>query len=402
MRTPMRRVLQYGAVVVLLSLLAVPLFAADSILLGGLNRHGIAGQVIRVPVVVKDVAATPAGADQASPDDQIRYISVKATFSTDSLVAACGTSPNCSFIEAGIAPTLNVLADINDPCGALDGTPNIPCYFKSVTVQSVPNTISYIVAFSAPLVTHTTAQRGDLIGYMKLKLSPTFPGGGTVTITPTTAEAYLSGYDVYSNDGNPSSDETVANTNLTVSTYQPADADNSGTIAQADLTKVITDLQSVPGSNVTGTNFRDDCDADGKITGADVLCVFTELNPNVNAGFQKQLLDIDNDGNVDAATDGIILLRLAFGFVGTDVTTNALAPGAKRTNPTEIEAYYTALNAAMDIDKNASTDAATDMIMILRYMFGFVGTDISTSAIGSGATRNAAGIESYLNALNVQ
>ena len=43
-------------------------------------------------------------------------------------------------------------------------------------------------------------------------------------------------------------------------------------------------------------------------------------------------LDIDGDGNLDALTDGLLMLRAMFGLTGTAVTNSAVAPGASRAN----------------------------------------------------------------------
>jgi hypothetical protein len=58
-------------------------------------------------------------------------------------------------------------------------------------------------------------------------------------------------------------------------------------------------------------------------------------------------MDIDNNGEVDALTDALILLRATFGFTGAVVTTNALGPGAKRTSWSEIQTY---LNSSCGTD----------------------------------------------------
>jgi hypothetical protein len=49
--------------------------------------------------------------------------------------------------------------------------------------------------------------------------------------------------------------------------------------------------------------------------------------------------DIDNDTNVDAATDGILILRYLLGLRGTALIQGAVAPGAPRNSAADIEAY---------------------------------------------------------------
>ena len=50
-------------------------------------------------------------------------------------------------------------------------------------------------------------------------------------------------------------------------------------------------------------------------------------------------LDIDGDGNVLALTDGLILIRYLFGFTGYQLTAGAISREATRVTPTEIESY---------------------------------------------------------------
>lgn len=51
----------------------------------------------------------------------------------------------------------------------------------------------------------------------------------------------------------------------------------------------------------------------------------------------------------------------------------------------------------MDVDQNGQVDALTDGLMLLRYMFGLRGAALIQGALGSGAARNTAAlIEAYL------
>jgi hypothetical protein len=51
----------------------------------------------------------------------------------------------------------------------------------------------------------------------------------------------------------------------------------------------------------------------------------------------------------------------------------------------------------MDIDQNGQVDALTDGLMLLRYMFGLRGAALIQGALGPGAARNtSAPIEAYL------
>jgi hypothetical protein len=53
--------------------------------------------------------------------------------------------------------------------------------------------------------------------------------------------------------------------------------------------------------------------------------------------------DIDGNGNVDALTDGLMLLRYLFGLSGASLIDSAVATGATRSTAADIEAYIQSL-----------------------------------------------------------
>ena len=55
------------------------------------------------------------------------------------------------------------------------------------------------------------------------------------------------------------------------------------------------------------------------------------------------ILDIDANGSFDALTDGLIILRYAFGLTGENLVSGAVAGDAMRTDPADIEAYIETL-----------------------------------------------------------
>ena len=57
----------------------------------------------------------------------------------------------------------------------------------------------------------------------------------------------------------------------------------------------------------------------------------------------------------------------------------------------------------MDIDDDGTTQALTDGLLLIRYLFGFRGDALISNAIGQGATRtDAATIEAHLNEMMTQ
>jgi hypothetical protein len=56
-----------------------------------------------------------------------------------------------------------------------------------------------------------------------------------------------------------------------------------------------------------------------------------------------KILDIDANGSFDALSDGLIILRYAFGLRGDNLITGAISENAMRTNAADIEAYIESL-----------------------------------------------------------
>jgi uncharacterized protein (DUF1800 family) len=100
--------------------------------------------------------------------------------------------------------------------------------------------------------------------------------------------------------------------------------------------------------------------------------------------------DVDGDGEYDALTDGLLLLRGMFGLTGDSLIAGAIAPNAAYTSSTVIAARIDRLSALLDIDGNGQVDALTDGLVILRYLFGLRGDALVSGVIASDATVTAA------------
>ena len=109
-------------------------------------------------------------------------------------------------------------------------------------------------------------------------------------------------------------------------------------------------------------------------------------------------LDIDSDGQTGALTDGLLILRHLFGFSGSTLTDGAVALGASRSSPEAVREYLQVNVAELDIDGDSETDALTDGLLILRYLFGFRGDTLVSAALSGSASRSVPNdIESYLS-----
>ncbi|MFP6726189.1 MAG: hypothetical protein VCB63_04995, partial [Alphaproteobacteria bacterium] len=109
--------------------------------------------------------------------------------------------------------------------------------------------------------------------------------------------------------------------------------------------------------------------------------------------------DIDLDGETAALSDGLLVLRRLFSFEGTTLTSGAVTGTATRSDAATIASYLDDNSGHVDIDGNGSTEALTDGLLLLRYLFGFEGSTLIAGVIGTGATRTTADeIKTYINA----
>ena len=114
--------------------------------------------------------------------------------------------------------------------------------------------------------------------------------------------------------------------------------------------------------------------------------------------------DIDNNGQADALTDGLLFLRYAFGLTGDALVSGVVASDAQHTTASDIEQELaTVYDSSGDIDGNGSVDALSDGLLVLRYLFGLDGDTLTAGVIGSGATvTDSAALETYLSTLMPQ
>jgi|GEM_PF-3359901 len=118
-------------------------------------------------------------------------------------------------------------------------------------------------------------------------------------------------------------------------------------------------------------------------------------------------IDIDGDNSADALTDGILILRSMFGIDSTALVSGALSTGATYSDPSDITYRISLLGDRLDIDGDGQIDALTDGLLILRYLFGLTGSSLTDSVIstclGACEDRRSSGeIESYLKALSTR
>jgi hypothetical protein len=112
-------------------------------------------------------------------------------------------------------------------------------------------------------------------------------------------------------------------------------------------------------------------------------------------------LDIDGDGKVLPHTDVLMLVRTLLDMPAPDVVAGATGTGATRFTNFTVPPYVAQVLAedgglALDIDGNGSVDLNTDLVLLMRYLIGMRDSNLTASALGVGATRNATQIATYV------
>ena len=111
-------------------------------------------------------------------------------------------------------------------------------------------------------------------------------------------------------------------------------------------------------------------------------------------------LDIDGNGQYDALTDGLLLLRGMFLLSGDSLISDAVASDAVYKTSGEVASRIDMLGDLVDIDGNGTVDALTDGLVILRYLFNLRGDVLINDVIASDAmVKTAEDVEAKIEAL---
>ena len=141
----------------------------------------------------------------------------------------------------------------------------------------------------------------------------------------------------------------------------------------------------------------------GDCTGASCVLSNVTAARSVTASFVPTL---NIDGS-DAATryhplvDGLIVVRYMQGVRGPALTAGTSVAGSTVNDPALMATYLSSMGALLDIDGNGTIDPATDGLLIIRYMLGLRGENLVANALGTAPrTRSTAvEIETWLAAL---
>jgi glucose/arabinose dehydrogenase len=107
-------------------------------------------------------------------------------------------------------------------------------------------------------------------------------------------------------------------------------------------------------------------------------------------------LDIDLNGSFNAATDGILLIRYLLGFRGDGLIDGAVGANANRSAADDIESYLADSLSEFDVDGASGVSVFRDGVLALRYLLGLPNAALTS---GTGATNSAARIRASLDDL---
>ncbi len=84
----------------------------------------------------------------------------------------------------------------------------------------------------------------------------------------------------------------------------------------------------------------------------------------------QSMLDVDGNANFDALTDGLLFIRYMFGSRSESLIANAVANNCTQCSAAELEPILEqfATDGTSDIDNNGDVDALTDGLLIICYL----------------------------------
>ena len=96
--------------------------------------------------------------------------------------------------------------------------------------------------------------------------------------------------------------------------------------------------------------------------------------------------DFDGSGEADALTDGLIMLRYSFGLRGESMAEGAMHPESVMSAE-QVEQRMVSASKIADIDNDGQIDALTDGLLLLRHLFAVGDEGLTHGAVGSKASR---------------
>jgi hypothetical protein len=98
--------------------------------------------------------------------------------------------------------------------------------------------------------------------------------------------------------------------------------------------------------------------------------------------------DVDRNDVVGALTDAVVIVRRLFAFSGGALVAAAIGAGAQQTDPGEVAAQIDSIRDFMlDLDDDGEEQPLTDGLLLLRYLFGFRDDPLIAGALGPDCDR---------------
>ena len=127
-----------------------------------------------------------------------------------------------------------------------------------------------------------------------------------------------------------------------------------------------------------------------KISIVFVALILVVSSVNADSRLEVGDWDIDDDGRADALTDGLLFLRYAFELRGDALISGLISSSSEYTTASDIERELALVyDASGDIDGDGNVDALTDGLLLLRYLFGLSGETLTVGVVANGATRTS-------------
>lgn len=131
-----------------------------------------------------------------------------------------------------------------------------------------------------------------------------------------------------------------------------------------------------------------------------LIIILMLLSLSATIAYANFDLDVDDDGKTEALTDGLLVIRYLFGFSGESLVAGAVSNDAARSKAADIEAYLKADEIQLDVDGDGEVTALTDGLLIIRSLFGFSGSSLSAGAIAPNAARtDGPAVATYLETI---
>jgi hypothetical protein len=108
----------------------------------------------------------------------------------------------------------------------------------------------------------------------------------------------------------------------------------------------------------------------------------------VTVNVVRNLLDIDENGVADALTDGLTIMKYAFGIRNESIFGESIAADSTLIY-SQIESKLNLNSLVFDIDGDGHLSPLSDGLLILRYLFGLRGDALISGVVSEFAERNS-------------